>query len=87
MHEYNGSNPLLDALGDEPSVKVISMTNTSAYTVIEPLTQVLLKPNEVTVIQVTGAATLEQIISNLTQINALKKNIIQHELVESENAV
>lgn len=86
MHEYNGSNPLLDALGDEPSVKVISITNTSAYAVTEPLTQVLLKPNEVTIIQVTGAAALEQIISNLGQINALKANIIQHELHEPENS-
>ncbi len=86
MHEYNGSNPLLDALGDEPSVKVISMTNSSAYAVTEPLTQVLLEPHEVTVIQVTGAAALEQIISNLGQINALKANIIQHELHEPENS-
>ncbi|QXW24568.1 DUF285 domain-containing protein [Acinetobacter johnsonii] len=86
MHEYNGSNPLLDALGDEPSVKVISMTNTYAYAVKEPLTQVLLKSNEVTVIQVTGAAALEQIISNLEQINALKANIIQYEIHEPENS-
>ena len=44
MYNFDGTNPLLEALGDEPEIKDITLTNSSAFIIVEPLTQVRLQP-------------------------------------------
>ena len=63
MHDFDGTNPLLEALGDEPEIKEITLTNSSAFIIVEPLTQVRLQPLDKTVIRVKGNAAYEQIIA------------------------
>ena len=87
MHNFDGTNPLLEALGDEPEIKEITLTNSSAFIIVEPLTQVRLLPFEKTVIQVTGNAAYEQIMANINQLNALKSDVISIETSEPENGL
>ena len=87
MHNFDGTNPLLEALGDEPEIKGIALTNASPFIIVEPLTQVRLLPFEKTVIQVTGNAAYEQIMANIDQLNALKSDVISIETSEPENGL
>jgi len=87
MHNFDGTNPLLEALGDEPEIKEIALTNASPFIIVEPLTQVRLLPFEKTVIQVTGNAAYEQIMANIDQLNALKSDVISIETSEPENGL
>lgn len=85
MHNFDGTNPLLEALGDEPEIKEITLTNSSAFIIVEPLTQVRLQPFEKTVIQVIGNAAYEHIMANINQLNALKSDVISIETSEPED--
>lgn len=42
MHDFDGTNPLLEALGDEPEIKEIALTNASPFVIVEPLKQLTL---------------------------------------------
>lgn len=35
MYNFDGTNPLLEALGDEPEIKDITLTNSSAFIIVE----------------------------------------------------
>ena len=87
MHDFDGTNPLLEALGDEPEIKEITLTNSSAFIIVEPLTQVRLQPLEKTVIRVKGNAAYEQITANINQLNALKSDVISIETSEPEDGL
>lgn len=87
MHDFDGTNPLLEALGDEPEIKEITLTNSSAFIIVEPLTQVRLQPLEKTVIRVKGNAAYEQITANIKQLNALKSGVISIETSEPEHGL
>lgn len=72
MTEFNGTNPLLEALGDEPTVRDVTLFNQSYKKIIEPLTGVHIQPDQTTVIRVTGDAAFNQIKGNVDQLKALK---------------
>ena len=85
MHDFDGTNPLLEALGDEAAIKEIAVTNTSPFIIVEPLTQVRLLPFEKTVIRVKGKAAYEQITANIKQLNALKSGVLSIEASKPED--
>lgn len=85
MHDFDGTNPLLEALGDEPEIKEITLINSSAFIIVEPLTQVRLQPFEKTVIRVICNAAYEQIAANIKQLNAMKSDVISIETSEPED--
>ena len=85
MHDFDGTNPLLEALGDEAEIKEIALTNESPFIIVEPLTQVRLLPFEKTVIRVKGKAAHEQITANIKQLNALKSGVLSIEASEPED--
>lgn len=85
MHDFDGTNPLLEALGDEAEIKEIAVTNTSPFIIVEPLTQVRLLPFEKTVIRVKGKAAYEQITANIKQLNALKSEVLSIDVSEPED--
>ena len=71
-HDFDGTNPLLEALGDEPTVRDVTLFNQSYKKIIEPLTGVHIQPSQTVVIRVTGDAAFNQIKSNVDQLKALK---------------
>lgn len=71
-HDFDGTNPLLEALGDEPTVRDVTLFNQSYKKIIEPLTGVHIQPGQTAVIRVTGDAAFNQIKGNLDQLKALK---------------
>lgn len=74
MIEFDGTNTLLDALGDEPTLRDVTLTNQGAVTVVEPLTGAELLPSEPLIIRVKGDSAFAQLQSNIEQINALKQS-------------
>ena len=71
-HDFDGTNPLLEALGDEPTVRDVTLFNQSYKKIIEPLTGIHIQPDQTAVIRVTGDAAFNQIKANLDQLKALK---------------
>ena len=71
-HDFDGTNPLLEALGDEPTVRDVTLFNQSYKKIIEPLTGVHIQPGQTAVIRVIGDAAFNQIKSNVDQLKALK---------------
>lgn len=71
-HDFDGTNPLLEALGDEPTIRDVTLFNQSYKRIIEPLTGVHIQPGQTVVIRVTGDAAFNQINSNVDQLKALK---------------
>ncbi len=71
-HDFDGTNPLLEALGDEPTVRDVTLFNQSYKKIIEPLTGIHIQPGQTAVIRVTGDAAFNQIKANLDQLKALK---------------
>lgn len=72
MSEFNGTNPLLEALGDQPTVRDVTLFNQSYKKIIEPLTGIHIQPGQTAVIRVTGDAAFNQIKGNVDQLKALK---------------
>ena len=71
-HDFDGTNPLLEALGDEPTVRDVTLFNQGYRKIIEPLTGVHIQPGQTAVIRVIGDAAFNQIKSNVDQLKALK---------------
>ena len=71
-HDFDGTNPLLETLGDEPTVRDVTLFNQSYKKIIEPLTGVHIQPGQTAVIRVTGNAAFNQIKGNVDQLKALK---------------
>ncbi|MGJ8757473.1 hypothetical protein ACSFV5_07450 [Acinetobacter sp. HC8-3S] len=70
MNEFQGTNPILEILGDEPTIRDISVSNNSSLKIVEPLTGVSL--DDGTVIRVHGDIALQEIQNNIDQLNSLK---------------
>lgn len=86
-HDFDGTNPLLEALGDEPTVRDVTLFNQSYRKIIEPLTGVHIQPGQTAVIRVTGDAAFNQIKGNVDQLKALKDYDVlamSFEVVEDE---
>ena len=86
-HDFDGTNPLLEALGDEPTVRDVTLFNQSYKKIIEPLTGIHIQPGQTAVIRVTGNAAFNQIKGNVDQLKALKDYDVlamSFELVEDE---
>ena len=86
-HDFDGTNPLLEALGDEPTVRDVTLFNQSYKKIIEPLTGVHIQPGQTAVIRVTGDAAFNQIKGNVDQLKALKDYDVlamSFEVVEDE---
>ncbi len=71
-HDFDGTNPLLEALGDEPTVRDVTLFNQSYKKIIEPLTGIHIQPDQTAIIRVTGDAAFNQIKGNVDQLKALK---------------
>ena len=71
-HDFDGTNPLLEALGDESTVRDVTLFNQSYKKIIEPLTGVHIQPGQTAVIRVTGDAAFNTIKGNVDQLKALK---------------
>ncbi|MDF2417310.1 hypothetical protein GWP85_07245 [Acinetobacter beijerinckii] len=77
MTEYNGTNPLLDALGDEHIIRDVTLLNNDPSKIIEPLTGIHLGYLQPITIRVIGNAAFEQIKNNIDQLNSLKGDVIE----------
>ena len=71
-HDFDGTNPPLEALGDEPTVRDVTLFNQSYKKIIEPLTGIHIQSGQTAVIRVTGDAAFNQIKGNVDQLKALK---------------
>ena len=71
MSEFNGTNPLLDALGDQPTIRDITINNNTSFKIVEPLTG--LEITTETVVRVQGEVAFQQIQNNIVQLNELKQ--------------
>lgn len=87
MNEFDGTNPILDALGDQPVIRDVSMLNKGATKKIEPLTGAHLQPGQTIEIRVTGEVAFNTIKNNIDQLNALNGNLIEFEslIVEEDD--
>ncbi|MGA4742460.1 hypothetical protein ACPC5Q_03725 [Acinetobacter junii] len=71
MTEFNGTNPILEALGDEPTIRDITINNNTSFKIVEPLTGLEIKTE--TVVRVQGEVAFHQIQNNIIQLNELKQ--------------
>lgn len=69
---YDLTNPITDALGDEHTLREVTMTNHSTMTRIEPLTNTEIPAGQTVLVRVVGDIGHEQLISQIQQINELK---------------
>ena len=69
---YDLTNPLTDALGDEHTLREVTMTNHSTMTRIETLTNTEIPAGQTVLVRVLGDIGHEQLISQIQQINELK---------------
>lgn len=79
----DGTNPIMDAVGDQPTERVITLLNIGLSDITEPFTQVLVQAGQKVTFTLIGDEAYKQLQDNLDQINGLKKgNVIQ--IVPSE---
>lgn len=69
---YDGTNPFLSIIGDEPNLRDVSMTNNSFKMVVEPLTNTQIPAGQTVLVRVQGDIAYDQLLSNIEQINALE---------------
>lgn len=69
--QFDGTNPITDILGDEPTVRNVTLENTSRFAQTEPLTRTKLLPGQSKTVEVTGDLAYTQIMANIQQINSL----------------
>lgn len=73
MTDFDGTNPLLNALGDAATVRNVTFVSNYHLPITEPLTKTLIPPGATVDLTVTGEIAFNQITKNIDQINALKK--------------
>lgn len=78
----NGTNPIMDAVGDQQTERVITLQNNGVNDITEPFTQVLVHAGQKVTFTLIGDEAYKQLQDNLDQINGLKGNVIQ--IVPSE---
>lgn len=81
MTEFNGTNPLLDALGDQPTIRDVTINNNTSFKIVEPLTGLQIQTE--TIVRVHGEVAFQQIQNNIVQLNELK----QEEAVTSTDVI
>jgi hypothetical protein len=81
MTEFNGTNPLLDALGDQPTIRDVTINNNTSFKIVEPLTGLQIQTE--TIVRVHGEVAFQQIQNNIVQLNELK----QQEAVTSTDVI
>ncbi len=78
----DGTNPIMDAVGDQPTERVITLQNNSVNDITEPFSQVRVQAGQKMTFTLIGDEAYKQLQDNLDQINGLKGNVIQ--IVPSE---
>ncbi|MFA2962591.1 hypothetical protein KWF73_04785 [Acinetobacter pittii] len=78
----DGTNPIMDAVGDQPTERVITLQNNSVNDITEPFSQVRIQAGQKVTFTLIGDEAYKQLQDNLDQINGLKGNVIQ--IVPSE---
>ncbi|WP_227063481.1 hypothetical protein [Acinetobacter pittii] len=79
----DGTNPITDAVGDQPTERSITLQNNGLSDITEPFTQVLVQAGQKVTFTLIGDEAYKQLQDNLDQINGLKGNVIQ--IVPSES--
>lgn len=69
---FDGTNPILTIVGDEPTERDVSMTNNASIVKTELLTNTQLPPGQTVLVRVKGDMAFDQILANLEQVNALE---------------
>ncbi|EXR42081.1 TPA: hypothetical protein JI018_09795 [Acinetobacter baumannii] len=78
----DGTNTIMDAVGDQPTERVITLQNNSVNDITEPFSQVRVQAGQKVTFTLIGDEAYKQLQDNLDQINGLKGNVIQ--IVPSE---
>ena len=78
----DGTNPIMDAVGDQPTERSITLQNNGLSDITEPFTQVLVQAGQKVTFTLIGDEAHKQLLDNLDQINSLKGNVLQ--IVPSE---
>ena len=69
---FDGTNPITDILGDEPTEREVTMENQSTMTIIEPLTNTQIPAGQTVLVRVIGDMAHSTLVNNIQQINALQ---------------
>ncbi|WP_336964172.1 hypothetical protein [Acinetobacter pittii] len=78
----DGTNPIMDAVGDLPTERTITLQNNGLSDITEPFTQVLVQAGQKITFTLIGDEAHKQLLDNLDQIKGLKGDVIQ--IVPSE---
>ncbi|MFP0868584.1 hypothetical protein ACLD0L_08640 [Acinetobacter baumannii] len=73
----DGTNPIMDAVGDQPTERSITLQNNGLSDITEPFTQVLVQAGQKVTFTLIGDEAHKQLLDNLDQINSLKGNVLQ----------
>ena len=68
----DGTNPIMDAVGDHPTERSITLQNNGLSDITEPFTQVLVQAGQKVTFTLIGDEAHKQLLDNLDQINGLK---------------
>ncbi|HBJ3674449.1 TPA: hypothetical protein LCO34_003983 [Acinetobacter baumannii] len=80
----DGTNPIMDAVGDKPTERSITLQNHGLSDITEPFTQVLVQAGQKVTFTLIGDEAHKQLLDNLDQINGLKGNVLQIVPTEAE---
>ncbi|MDP4328664.1 hypothetical protein QCC54_18945 [Acinetobacter baumannii] len=80
----DGTNPIMDAVGDHPTERSITLQNNGLSDITEPFTQVLVQAGQKLTFTLIGDEAHKQLLDNLDQINSLKGNVLQIVPTEAE---
>lgn len=80
----DGKNPIMDAVGDHPTERSITLQNNGLSDITEPFTQVLVQASQKVTFTLIGDEAHKQLLDNLDQINGLKGNVLQIVPTEAE---
>lgn len=73
----DGTNPIMDTVGDQPTERSITLQNNGLSDITEPFTQVLVQAGQKVTFTLIGDEAHKQLLDNLDQINSLKGNVLQ----------
>ncbi|EOQ73025.1 hypothetical protein [Acinetobacter lactucae] len=80
----DGTNPIMDAVGDQPTERSITLQNNGLSDITEPFTQVLVQAGQKVTFTLIGDEAHKQLLDNLDQINGLKGYVLQIVPTEAE---
>lgn len=73
MTIFDGTNPILDAVGDEDTERLVTFESNYHLPITEPFTGTKIPAGDTVELTVIGDIAFEQITKNIAQINTLKK--------------